>query len=72
MKLPDLSKLFDLPELHKALPEWQRQIHSADKKNRKTDADVEIAGNQRLIMTGDDGLKYTLTIVGGVITPTPV
>ena len=54
------------------LREAFRQLESADKQNRKTNADVEIAGAQRLIMTGDDGVRYAVSIVTGALTVTPV
>jgi hypothetical protein len=69
MRLPELAKFFTLPDLHKALPEWARQLQAADRQNLKRGLDIEMA-NGRLILTGDDGVRYAVRIVAGVLTAT--
>ena len=68
MNLPRLSMSWSLPELVKNLIEAFRQLEASDKQNRKSNGDVEIASGQRLIMLGDDGVKYVVSIVGGSLT----
>jgi hypothetical protein len=69
MRLPELAKFFTLPDLHKALPEWVRQLQAADRQNLKRGLDIEMAGG-RLILTGDDGVRYAVSVASGILTLT--
>lgn len=70
MRLPQLGKDWLVGELIKTLSEWLRQLEAADNQNFKRNRDVELARGTRLIVTGDDDLRYLIEVVAGTITAT--
>jgi len=49
------------------------QLEIEDAKNHKKFTDIEVGKNCRVIMTDTvDGLRYSLTVVSGVLTVTAV
>lgn len=59
------------PELLRFLTTFVEQVNGADKQNRKTVADVEVASGQRFITTDTvTGDRVQITVAAGVVTVT--
>jgi hypothetical protein len=58
-------------ELLRYLTELAKEIEKADQLNRKTNANVQVAHGQQLLMLGDDDQNYEIAVVGGSLTATP-
>jgi hypothetical protein len=72
MNLPRLSLEFDLPELRRTLPKILQALEQADAQNVKLQTNIELPKTFRLILTGDDDVRYAIEVVAGVVTATAV
>lgn len=69
MNIPQLSLTWNLFELIKALIECLRQIAAADKKNLKSDANLELSNGKSLILTDSvTGARVSISVASGVVT----
>lgn len=69
--LPKLSRAFDIAELNRTLPDILGKLSDVLGQTRKSDADVELAGAQRLILTDTvTGDRVSISVASGVVTIT--
>lgn len=69
MKLPTPPAAYDMRTESRRNAELERE----DRRNRKTDVDVEIAAGQRLILRSPNGTRYSITVSNtGVISATAI
>ncbi len=53
--------------------ERNREIEAEDLLNRKKQQDVEISGNERLILSSPNGTRYQITVSNsGILTATAI